>query len=55
MGAGDHREGTPGFFTALGAFRAAVGQQVALLAAHYDIDIEGDLAAVLPSLGDEAP
>jgi hypothetical protein len=38
----------PGFFVALGAFRATVGQQVALLAAYYDIDIEGDLAAILP-------
>jgi hypothetical protein len=38
------REATPGFFTALGAFRAVVGQQVALLVAYYDIDIEGDLA-----------
>jgi hypothetical protein len=26
-----HREGSPGFFTAMGAFRATVGQQVALL------------------------
>src|ERR1700676_2648318 len=43
-----HREGSPGFFTALGAFRATVGQQVAFLAAHYDFDIEGDWAAVLP-------
>jgi hypothetical protein len=43
-------EGTPGFFVALGAYRATVGQQVALLAAHYDIDIEGDLASVLPTL-----
>jgi hypothetical protein len=41
-------EGGPGFFTALGAFRASVGQQVALLAAHYDFDIEGDLASALP-------
>lgn len=49
-----HRDGSPGFFTALGAFRATVGQQVALLAAHYDIDIEGDLAAVLPALEDGA-
>lgn len=48
---GNHpQEGSPGFFTALGAFRATVGQQVALLAAYYDIDIEGDLAAVLPSM-----
>jgi hypothetical protein len=44
-----HHEGSPGFFTALGAFRASVGQQVALLAAHYDFDIEGDLASALPS------
>jgi hypothetical protein len=48
-----HREGSPGFFAALGAFRAGVGQQVALLAAHYDVDIEGELAAILPQLGDE--
>lgn len=47
-----YREGSPGFFTALGAFRAAVGQQVVLLAAHYDLDIEGDLSAVLPRLED---
>jgi hypothetical protein len=44
----NHHEGRPGFFTALGALRATIGQQVALLAAHYDIDVEGDLAAVLP-------
>ncbi len=42
----------PGFFVALGSYRAVVGQQVALLAAHYDIDIEGDLASVLPTLGE---
>jgi len=47
-----NRDGSPGFFLALGAFRATVGQQVALLAAHYDIDIEGDLASALPALGD---
>jgi len=44
----NHHEPSPGFFTALGAFRAVVGLQVAQLAAHYDIDVEGDLAAVLP-------
>jgi len=52
----DHRnrhEGNPGFFVALGAFRATVGQQVAQLAAHYDIDVEGDLATVLPQVDDE--
>jgi hypothetical protein len=41
---------SPGFFAALGAFRATVGQQVALLAAHYDIDIEGSLASILPKI-----
>lgn len=46
-----HRhQASPGFFTALGAFRATVGYQVALLAAHYDIDVEGDLASVIPSI-----
>lgn len=47
-----HREGSPGFFMALGAFRATVGQQVALLAAHYDFDVEGDLASALPDTED---
>lgn len=46
------RRGSPGFFTALGAYRATVGQEVARLAAYYDIDIEGDLASVLPSVDD---
>ena len=46
-------EGSPGFFVALGAFRAIVGHQVALLAAHYDIDVEGELASVVPTLGTE--
>ncbi len=44
-----------GFFVALGEFRATVGQHVALLAAHYDIDVEGDLATVLPRLGKDEP
>jgi hypothetical protein len=54
----DHRwsqpDGSPGFFAALGAFRSTVGQQVALLAAHYDIDIEGSLASVLPKIDKDA-
>jgi hypothetical protein len=45
----DHHGTGVGFFVALGAVRATVGQQVALLAGHYDIDIEGDLASVLPT------
>jgi hypothetical protein len=47
---GHHHDVGAGFFMALGAFRATVGLQVALLAAHYDVDIEGDLASVLPQL-----
>jgi hypothetical protein len=43
-----HVNMAPGFFMALGALRATIGQQVALLAGHYDLDIEGDLASVLP-------
>ena len=43
---------SPGFFVALGAFRATVGQQVALLAAHYDLSIEGDLAGVIPGVAE---
>lgn len=39
-----------GFFMALGAFRATIAQQVTYLAAHYDLDVEGDLASVLPVL-----
>ena len=49
-----HYELDAGFFTALGALRATIGQQLALLAAHYDLDIEGDLADVLPRPDDEA-
>lgn len=47
----DHR-GTPGFFTALGAYRAITAYQVALLAAHYGLDIEGELAGILPVIGE---
>ena len=42
------RAGSPGFFAALGAFRAIAAYQVALLAAHHDLEIEGELARVLP-------
>jgi hypothetical protein len=42
------RECGPGFFVALGALRATVGHQVALLAAYYDLNIEGELAGVVP-------
>lgn len=42
-----------GAFLALGAFRAAVGQEVARLASHYDVEIEGDLTTVVPELDEE--
>ncbi|WP_133121825.1 DUF6650 family protein [Pleomorphomonas carboxyditropha] len=48
------RRGRPGFFMALGAYRATVGYQVALLAGRYGIDVEGDLASTMPTLGDGA-
>ena len=39
-----------GAFLALGGFRAAVGHEVARLSAYYDVEVEGDLATVLPEL-----
>ena len=47
---GDHSR--PAFFVALGAFHATVGHQVAVLAGRYDIDMEGPLAIIMPSLND---
>ncbi|GMA79997.1 hypothetical protein GCM10025880_64140 [Methylorubrum aminovorans] len=35
---------------ALGALRATIGQQIAVLAAHYDIDVESDLTSIMPQL-----
>lgn len=43
---------SPAFFVALGAFRATVGHQVAVLAGRYEIDVEGLLASIMPSLDD---
>lgn len=45
-----HLEEDAGFFLALGALRATIGYQIALLAAHYDIDVESDLASIMPQL-----
>ena len=36
------------FYSALGEFRGAIGPQVALLATHYKIDVENELARTLP-------
>lgn len=48
-----HGEMSAGVFLALGAFRATVGQEVARLASYYDIEIEGDLATVVPEVDKE--
>ena len=37
------------FFAALGELRASVGAQVGILAALYEIELEADLAALLPA------
>ncbi len=37
-----------GFYSALGELRGAIGPQVALLAATYQIDVEDELARMLP-------
>lgn len=47
---GHHGALTAGAFLALGGFRATVGLEVARLAAHYDLEVEGDLASILPIL-----
>lgn len=41
------------FYTALGELRAAIGQQIAILAASYGLDVEGDLASIIPPGIDE--
>ena len=43
-----HPDGN-GFFVALGELRATFGTHLAFLAAQYGIDVEGDLASVLPA------
>ncbi len=45
-------EADAGFFAALRALRATIGQQIAVLAARYDIDVESDLASIMPRLPD---
>lgn len=50
MGGGSRSGTSTGFFMALGALRATIGQQVAMLVGHYDLEVEGDLATILPHL-----
>lgn len=42
-------EGSPGFFVALGELRATFGAQIATLAFAYEIDVEPELASILPA------
>jgi hypothetical protein len=37
-----------GFFTALGELRARVGVQIAILAVRYEIELEAELASIVP-------
>ncbi len=40
------------FFTALGELRATIGVHVAAVAAAHGLDVEGDLASILPAEDD---
>ena len=42
-------EGNPSFFVALGELRVTFGMHVAALAYQYGLDVEADLASILPS------
>lgn len=48
-----HGYGDVEFFVALGEFRGAISPHVAAIAVRYGIDIEGDLAKILPVGDDE--
>jgi hypothetical protein len=42
-------EGSPSFFVALGELRATFGTHIVALAYQYGLDVEADLASILPS------
>lgn len=50
--AGDE-EGNPSFFIALGELRATFGTHIAALAYQYGLDVEPELASILPSSDEE--
>jgi hypothetical protein len=50
---GDFRD-RAGFFIALGELRATVGAQLAILAVLYKIELEAELATIVPAEDDEA-
>ncbi len=45
---GADEEGSPSFFVALGELRATFGTHIAALAYQYGLDVEPDLASILP-------
>jgi hypothetical protein len=45
---GHDEEGSPSFFVALGELRATFGTHIAALAYQYGLDIEQELASILP-------
>lgn len=45
----DDGEGSPSFFVALGELRATFGTHIAALAYQYGLDVEPELASILPS------
>ena len=51
-----HRSGwhEAGFFTQSGELRAAIGMHVAAIAVMYGVDVEGELAGVLPSSDEDS-
>jgi hypothetical protein len=50
---GGDEEGNPSFFVALGELRAAFGTHIAALAYQYGLDVEPELASILPSPDEE--
>jgi hypothetical protein len=42
------------FFTGLGELRAAIGLQIAFLAVQYEIELEAELASILPALDEDS-
>jgi hypothetical protein len=48
-----HGSDSFGFYSALGEFRGAIGPHVAAIAVQYGIDVEDELAKVLPAADDD--
>jgi hypothetical protein len=48
-----HPDWDTGFFVALGELRSQVGLQIGMLSGVFNIEIESDLASILPSYSDD--